>query len=106
MKDKTKSEVRQAAWEVASRLKAYVEPLLRELDEAVDKRLVKTFEKTLQAIITFRHSSHGLLLSELGGYITNGAQAPAGTKRLSNLLRSRKCEAGIIERSLLEQAKT
>ena len=106
MKDKTKDEARQASWEVAARLKAYVEPLLRELDEALDKRLVGTFEKTLQAIITFRHSSQGLLLSELGGYITNGEQAPAGTKRLSNLLRSRKWDGAIIERFLWGQAKS
>ncbi len=47
-----------------------------------------------------------MVVERTGGYITNGAQAPAGTKRLSNLLRSRKWEAGIIERFLWEQAKT
>jgi hypothetical protein len=90
MKDKRKREGKQGAEQVAEQLKGFVAPLLKVLDEHIDSRLVGTFEKTLAAIITFRHSTHGLLLSELGGYITNPGQAPAGTKRLSNLLRSAK----------------
>ena len=38
----------------------------------------------------------GLLLSELGGYICGFAHAPAGTKRISNLLRSKKWLASLI----------
>ncbi len=44
----------------------------------------------MQVIISFRHASQGLLLSELGGYLLSPAQAQAGTKRISNLLRSRR----------------
>ena len=62
--------------------------LLTELDAHLDKRLVRTLVRAVMAIITFRHSKAGLLLSELSGYITTPAQAPAGTKRLSSLLRS------------------
>jgi hypothetical protein len=97
MKDKTKGEGKQASRRLGERLGEFVEPLLRELDKALDKRLVRTFEKALQAVVKFRQSSHGLLLSELGGYITSPESAPAGTKRLSNLLRSPKWDAGIIE---------
>jgi hypothetical protein len=43
-------------------------------------------------------------LSELGAFITHPAQAPAGTKRLSNLLRSKKWGKGLIDRFLLMQA--
>jgi hypothetical protein len=44
------------------------------------------------------------LLSELGGYLLSPAQAPAGTKRLSNLLRSRRWSAEMIDEFLWEQA--
>jgi hypothetical protein len=58
--------------------------------------LVRTFERLLEVLILFRHRSHGLLLSELGGYLLGPDQAPAGTKRLSNLLRSAKWEAALV----------
>ena len=71
-------------------LLVFLSPLLNGLAQMVDKRLVKIFYKTVEAIITFRHSSLGLLLSELGGYILSPDKAPAGTKRLSNMLRCTK----------------
>lgn len=89
---------------LGGRLVAFVHPLLVTLDRQLDKRLVRTFLLTLQAIIAFRHSQYGLLLSELGGYLLSPRQAPAGTKRISNLLRSRKWDAGVIEAFLWEQA--
>src|SRR5688500_9954635 len=85
------------AQELAKQIEGFASSLLEELDGVLDKRLVETFERTLQAILTFRHSLHGLLLSELGGYILSPAQAPAGTKRLSNLLRSSKWSGQEIE---------
>jgi hypothetical protein len=92
---------RQASVEVAedlgTRLEDFVLPLLIELDREVDKRLVRTFLATLQAIVRFRNRAQGLLLSELGAYILSPDHAPAGTKRLSNLLRSRKWTARIVE---------
>ena len=39
-------------------------------------------------IVMHRHRNHGLLLSELGGYLMGAEQAPAGTKRISNLIHS------------------
>ncbi len=41
-------------------LLTFLSPLLFELDELIDKRLVKTLYKTIEAIITLRHSSLGL----------------------------------------------
>ena len=87
----------QVANEVREKLTQFVGPLLKKLDTQIDKRLVRTFVKALQAIIECRHRNHGLLLSELGSYILNPAQAPAGTKRLSNLLRSKKWGYELIE---------
>ena len=67
-------------------LASFVWPLVMLLDKKLDKRLVRTFVRTLQAMVELRHNRYGLLLSELGGYILKPEQAPAGTKRLSNLL--------------------
>ena len=98
----------QASPEMAQRLAQQVElflhPLLVWLDASLDKRLVRTFVQTVQAILQFRHRAHGLLLSELGAYLLSPAHAPAGTKRLSNLLHSPKWAASLIERFLWDQA--
>jgi hypothetical protein len=98
----------QASPEMAQRLAQQVEtflhPLLVWLDASLDKRLVRAFLHTVQAILQFRHRAHGLLLSELGAYLLSPAQDPAGTKRLSNLLHSPKWAASLIERFLWDQA--
>lgn len=78
--------------------------LLQALDAKLDKRLVKTFVLSLQAMLSFRHSRYGLLLSELGAYILSPQQAPAGTKRLSNLLRSNKWSYRILSNFLWNKA--
>jgi hypothetical protein len=54
----------------------------------MDARLVRILDQSLRAILQLRYRNLGLLLSELGAYITSPAHAPAGIKRLSNLLRS------------------
>jgi hypothetical protein len=72
--------------DITKRLEAYVAPLLTSLHVVLDQRLVRTFLGLIEVIISFRGYRHGLLLSELGGYLMPPGQAPAGTKRLSNLL--------------------
>jgi hypothetical protein len=79
-------------------------PLLIELDSLLDKRLVRTFVQLIAVIVTFRDRANGLLLSELGGYLLSPAKAPAGTKRISNLLHSAKWTAAIITRFLWQRA--
>ena len=69
-----------------------------------DRRLVRTFFLALAAMVRLRHSRSGLLLSELGGHILSPEQAPAGTKRLSNLLRSPKWSHTLLERFLWYRA--
>src|SRR2546421_11290649 len=85
-------------------LARFLFPLLVELDTLLDKRLVRTFLATIQVIITFRDRANGLLLSELGGYLETPDKAPAGTKRLSNLLHSSKWAAWLIARFLWQRA--
>ena len=65
---------------------------------------MRTFSLALVAIVRLRHSWSGLLLSELGAHILSPAQAPAGTKRLSNLLRSPKWSHTLLERFLWHRA--
>lgn len=89
--------------ELQRRLVNFLGVFLRELDERIDQRLVRTLVLTIGALIELRHPGCGLRLSELGGYILTPAQAPAGTKRLSNLLRSPKWHYGLIERFLWGQ---
>ena len=47
----------------------YLSPLLKSLDNKMDRRLTNTFFNLFVAIMAFRHSSMGLLISELGGYV-------------------------------------
>ena len=89
---------------LAQRLDRFLAPLLIYLDQVLDKRLVRTLARLVQVIIVFRHSSHGLLLSELGGYLLPPAHASAGTKRISNLLRSPQWTHQGLERFLWWQA--
>ena len=87
------------------KLQTFLAPLLRQLDECLDKRLVETFALLTEAILRFRHRNHGLLLSELGAYIISPDKAPAGTKRISNLLRSTKWEHDLLGHWLRQKAK-
>src|SRR5579864_7225700 len=85
-------------------LQRFLLPLLAVLDAQIDRRLVRTLLASVEAILALRHRAHGLLLSELGAYLAGPAHAPAGTKRLSNLLRSAKWGPALIEDFLWQQA--
>src|SRR6266496_2066195 len=85
-----------AAHRLYRQLVQFLAPLLQTLDQRLDVRLVRTFLATLVAIIEWRNRPHGLLLSDLGAYLLTPAQAPAGTKRLSNLLHSPKWKAALL----------
>ncbi len=95
-----------AAQRLYRQLVQFLAPLLQTLDQRLDVRLVRTFLATLVAIIQWRNRPHGLLLSELGAYLLTPTQAPAGTKRLSNLLRSSKWTTALLSDWLWQQADT
>lgn len=78
--------------------------LLAGLDSCLDRRLVETFLALVLVIIMHRNRPQGLVLSELGSYLKPVWQAPAGTKRISNLLRSKRWSAEFIETYLWIQA--
>jgi hypothetical protein len=72
----------------------------------LDHRLVRTFVQAVVAIIVHRSRSTGLWLSELGGALLSPDHAPAGTKRLSNLVLSPKWSSLLIDIFLWNRAKT
>lgn len=85
-------------------LLAFLGPLLLELDQWLDKRLIRTFVQTIEAMLTFRDRINGLLLSELGSYLDPIGKG-GGSKRLSRLLHSSKWSAASIERFLWWRAR-
>jgi hypothetical protein len=89
----------------SSRLQVFLSPLLVFLDQLLDRRLVNTFSGLCQSIIRLRNRSTGLYLSELGSYLLSPTKAPAGTKRISNLLRSPKWQQQNIINYLALQAQ-
>ena len=95
---------RRQGQEVADLLQSFIGPLEQWLDRQIDRRLVRTFFLALVAIVRLRNSRSGLLLSELGAHILSPAQAPAGTKRLSNLLRSAKWSHTLLDKFLRHRA--
>src|SRR5437588_9276584 len=94
----------QVAAGIRQELATFLQPLLQRLDAQIDARLVRTFLHTVDAIVRFRNRPHALLLSELGGYLLDPAHATAGTKRLSNLVRSAKWSAALTEDFLWDGA--
>jgi hypothetical protein len=74
----------------------FVRPLLIQLHQSLDRRLVQTLLDLMQVIVIHRHRQHGLLLSELGGHLLGPAQAPAGTKRIDRLLKSQRWQAATL----------
>jgi hypothetical protein len=82
----------------------FLRPLLKQLDQALDRRLVETFLAAVTALVMHQHPTHGLLLSELGALLRHPAQATAGTKRRSNLLRSVRWSATWIDAFLWQRA--
>ncbi len=67
----------QQAQQAANLLEIFLGPLEQWLDAHIDRRLVRTFFLALQAIVRFRHSRSGLLLSELGSHVLSPSKAPA-----------------------------
>ena len=100
----TDVQVSQASSEVSQELASALSTLLAPLLATLDVRLVRTFLATIAVSIQFRNRTQGLRLSELGAYLLSPQHAPAGTKRISNLLRSSKWGSVLIERFLWQRA--
>ena len=104
LQDKENSPIRQqASWFLLHQLDAFTRDIRHRLDQQIDSRLVRTFFDLMVIILMFRERRMGLLLSELGGYVCGFKKAPAGTKRISNLLRSKKWSADLIDQFFFER---
>jgi hypothetical protein len=90
---------------LGERCGGYLKPVLTRLNKQMDRRLVKTFYGLVMVLLMHRHRNQGMVLSELGGYLLSPERAPAGTKRISNLLRSPKWSSEEISEYLWEQAE-
>ncbi len=98
LQNNSSSPIKQKAGSfLLHQVERYTDPVLEALDAQIDKRLVDTFFNLFVTILMFRNRAMGLLLTELGGYICGFDRAPAGTKRISNLLRSKKWSASLID---------
>lgn len=95
---------RRLAAEMRARLTQFVRPVMTKLAQQLDIRLVQTARDLVQVILTHRHRAMGLLLSELGGYLLGPDRAPAGTKRISNLIHAANWSADDINASFWKQA--
>ncbi|MEZ0397394.1 MAG: hypothetical protein ABWK53_13315 [Anaerolineales bacterium] len=87
-----KQEHQKKSGELEKRCYEFLFGLLASLDANLNRRLVETFLAVVLAIIMHRNRPQGLLLSELGGYI-------------SNLLHSKGWSAEFIETYLWVQAE-
>ena len=95
----------QLAATVSQRYAAFVAPLLADLDRHVDRRLLRTLVATVPALIRHRDRPHALLLSELGSELRGPQHAPAGTKRLANLLHNRHWTAAELDVFLMARGR-
>lgn len=98
-------EEAQAAHIAGEELLEYLGPLLVRLEEALDKRVVRTFAQTVCAIIRNRDRARTLQLTELGGMLLGPPKAQAGAKRLGTLLRHQEWKSQWIQEELARQAE-
>jgi hypothetical protein len=103
--NKKKSSSQALATTISDKCLTFLKPFLKQLDRTLDLRLVRTLANTVTSIVRHHQRSTALLLSELGAYLTDPEHAPAGTKRLANLIHSSKWNAQAVEEYLLEQGR-
>lgn len=96
-------EPRTLAEQYGTHLLRFLHPLVQELQTTMDIRPLRTLVQTVEALVAFRDSTHGLLLTELGSYL-DGLGGSGGTKRLGTLIRHRKWKARAIDTFLWQRA--
>src|SRR5512141_1311311 len=82
----------------------FLTPVLRDLQRVLDRRLVQTVLDLVLVIVMHRHRNTGLVLSELGGQLLGAHRAPAGVKRIANVVHSVRWSGHQVEQFLWEQA--
>ncbi|HEX6478141.1 MAG TPA: hypothetical protein VF043_04790 [Ktedonobacteraceae bacterium] len=96
-------ELRTLAEQYGTHLLRFLSPLVQQLQTTRDIRPLRTLVQTVEALVAFRDSTHGLLLTELGSYL-DGLGGGGGTKRLGTLIRHRQWQAGAIDTFVWQRA--
>jgi hypothetical protein len=102
-KVKRKGEKKQEAEVLSERCWLFLREFLGELNQRLDRRLVKTLLDLVEVMIILRHRNNGLLLSELGDQLLGGERGPAGVKRIAKLLHSERWGSRVITEHLWKQ---
>jgi hypothetical protein len=98
-----KQEAQEKCWEILTLCVQFLTPVLAKLNKQMDIRLVNTFLDLFRVMVIHRDRHQGLILSELGGELLGEGHAPAGSKRIGNLLRSKRWKAAQIDEELWQQ---
>ncbi len=100
-----KTEKAQASAVLAEQCWLFLRPFLSQLNQHLDRRLVKTLLDLVQVILIHRHRNNGLVLSELGDQLLGGEHGPAGVKRIGRLIHSHKWTGHLILQFLWRQGQ-
>src|SRR5260370_34099668 len=77
--------------------------MAQELHTTMGHRPLRPLVQTVEALVAFRDSTHGLLLTALGSHL-DGLGGGGGTKRLGTLIRHRKGKARQIDTFVWQRA--
>jgi hypothetical protein len=102
-RESEKQESGEKSREVMDLCVRFLEPLMKRLNQGMDRRLVNTLRDLVMLIVIHRHRNQGLVMSELGGELVGEKHAPAGYKRIWNLLHSGRWQTRQIEEELWQQ---
>jgi len=97
-----KKQAEHEAHVLSERCYGFLRPLLQQLAQQLDRRLVQTFLDLVVVILLQRHRQHGLVLSELGDHLLGPHKGPAGAKRIANLLHSPRWRSDLLVAYLWE----
>jgi hypothetical protein len=87
-------EPRRLAEQDGSHWLRFLSPLAKELQTPLDIRPLRTLVQTVEALVAFRDSTHGLLLSELGSHLGWDRVRKAGKSGARGMLRGAVEESG------------
>ena len=73
----------------------FLRPLMKELDEKLDVRLVRTLANAVLAIVRHRNRALALLLSDVGAVLAGPKRAPPGPRRPARLDTRQGGQAGV-----------
>src|SRR5947209_8454679 len=90
-------EVNELSEQYGTDFVRFLSPLLHKLYQTGDIRPLRTLVQTVEAILTFRDQSHGLLLWELGDHMDGLEGGGGGTKRLETVIHHQQWEAQEID---------